>query len=308
MRTVSRRLVLAAPLALAACGGRPGGAVLKVGSQKGGTKALMQASDALRGAPYALQWSDFPAAQPLLEAIGSGAVDVGVAGDAPMLFAYQSGSPIHVIGAQRVEPRPREALAIVVPKASPARTLADLRGKRVATTRGSVGHYLALRALAAAGLPFDAVTFTWLTPGDARAAFDSGSVDAWAIWVPYLTTALADGARVLVDANAFAASYGFDIASEQALRDRRALLVDFERRQATAMAWVARHPDAYAQRFAAETGLPIAIARIVAAKTLRRPVPVDRRVIGDLDTVLATFRKAGETQGTRPIARAFATL
>jgi ABC-type amino acid transport substrate-binding protein len=83
---------------LAARGGssRP---VLAVGSQRGGTKALMLASGALDGAPYRVEWSEFPAAQNLLEAIGAGAVDLGMASDAPFQFAYQNGQPIKAVAA-----------------------------------------------------------------------------------------------------------------------------------------------------------------------------------------------------------------
>ncbi|MGO7909938.1 ABC transporter substrate-binding protein, partial [Rhizobium leguminosarum] len=68
--------------------------VLKVGSQRGGTKAILIASGALEGAPYKIEWSEFAAAQPLLEAVGAQAVDLGEAGDAPFLFAYAGGSKI----------------------------------------------------------------------------------------------------------------------------------------------------------------------------------------------------------------------
>ncbi len=96
---VSRRqsLALLSSLALAACSRADAAPVLKVGSQKAGTKALIVSSGVLADAPYQVEWSEFPAAQPLLEAVGSGAIDVGLAGDAPFQFAYQNGSPIKAI-------------------------------------------------------------------------------------------------------------------------------------------------------------------------------------------------------------------
>lgn len=187
MLNLSRRQAwssLAAVALLPGCRRASAADTLRVGSQKGGTKALMLASDALDGIDYKVEWAEFPAAQNLLEAVGNGAIDVGVAGDAPFLFAYQSGLPIKAVSAQRVDPRPAEAVAILVPRGSSAKSIADLRGKKIATTRGSIGYYLTLRALAAAGLPRNAVTFAWLSPGDTRAAFASGTVDAWATWVP----------------------------------------------------------------------------------------------------------------------------
>jgi sulfonate transport system substrate-binding protein len=75
---------VAALLALAACGAKDTREVLHVGSQRGGTKAVMLASHALDGAPYTVDWSEFPAAQHLLEAIAGGSVDLGLVGDAPL--------------------------------------------------------------------------------------------------------------------------------------------------------------------------------------------------------------------------------
>lgn len=58
---------------------------------------MMIASGLLTDARYRVEWSEFRAAQPLLEAVGSGAADLGLAADAPFLFAYESGSPIKAI-------------------------------------------------------------------------------------------------------------------------------------------------------------------------------------------------------------------
>jgi sulfonate transport system substrate-binding protein len=109
--SLSRRLAAGlAVLALAACQARPSpdAAVLKIASQKGGTKSLMLASGALNGAPYRVEWSEFPSAQALLEALSAGAVDAGAVGDAPFVFAYAAGSPIKAVSATRaagVQPR-----------------------------------------------------------------------------------------------------------------------------------------------------------------------------------------------------------
>src|SRR4051812_41581504 len=102
-------VVLLAVLAVAAVGapktpGPNGGeVVLRVGSQKGGTKSLMLAAGVLEGAPYRIQWAEFPAAQNLLEALGAGAVDLGQVGDAPFLFAYASGSKIKAVQLLQAE-------------------------------------------------------------------------------------------------------------------------------------------------------------------------------------------------------------
>ncbi|WP_157218873.1 ABC transporter substrate-binding protein [Flavisphingomonas formosensis] len=298
-------------LALGACG-RGGtssddAGVLHVGSQRGGTKALMLASGALDGAPYRIEWSEFPAAQHLLEAIGGGAVDVGLTGDAPFMFAYQSGSPVKAVGAQEAPERPAGALAIVVPAGSPVRTLADLKGKTIATTRGSVGHYLVVRALAAAHLPLDYVKLSFLAPGDAKAAFSSGSIDAWSIWVPYLSAATLEHARTIVDGRGLVRGIGFDVANDSAAAAKREILADFLKREAKALDWAATHKDAYGDLLAKETGLPQAIARDYAEKNQRLRVPIDAALIAEQRQVLEDFTAAGAVAGKRDLNAAFDT-
>ncbi|MEE4452761.1 ABC transporter substrate-binding protein [Novosphingobium resinovorum] len=298
---------LGTTFALAACG-RGGGAdtgLLRVGSQKGGTKALMLASGALDGAPYKIEWSEFPAAQNLLEAIGSGAVDVGLAGDAPFQFAYQAGSPIKAIGAQTTQQRMPGAIAVVVPGASPIRDAAGLRGKRVATTRGSVGHYLLLRALLSAKLGLDDVKVTFLSPSDARAALQTGAVDAWSTWQPYVASAQAEGDRIAIDGRTLTQGYGFDVAWEGAIKDKQPLLADFLKREAKGLEWASAHPDDFAKVLAQETGLPQPIALEFVKTNARIAVPIDQTLIGRQQVVLDTFRQFGEVKGDRPLADAF---
>jgi sulfonate transport system substrate-binding protein len=297
--------LFASTLALSACGAVDKRPLLKVGSQRGGTKALMLSSGALTGAGFAVEWSEFPSAQTLLEAIGSGAVDVGLTGDAPFLFAFESGSPIKAVSAQIAQPRQREAVALVVPTHSAARSIADMKGKRVATTRGSIGHYLVLRALDDAHLPLDYVQFTWLSPGDTKAAFASGSVDAWATWVPYLTGAIADGARIIADGYDLIHGYGFEVANEQAIKNKPVLLADFLDREAKALTWADGHKDDFAAVLAKETGLPFDIAKAMVLKNGRRAVPINEQVISDQQVVLDTFRKSREINPLRPLSQAF---
>ncbi|TCM14194.1 sulfonate transport system substrate-binding protein [Novosphingobium sp. PhB165] len=298
---------LATTFALAACG-RGAGAhadVLRVGSQKGGTKALMLASGALDGAPYKVEWSEFPAAQNLLEALGSSAVDLGLVGDAPFQFAYQAGSPIKAVGAQRTQGRIDGALSILVPAGSPVHDGNGLKGRRIATTRGSVGHYLVLRSMIASGFRPEDVKIVFLSPSDSRAALQSGAVDAWSTWMPYVAAAQAEGDRIVVDGRDFVQGYGFEIAPESAIANKREQLADFLRREGKALEWAKGHIDDYSAVLAKETGLPLGIARETATKNIRLRVPIDDRVVADQKIVLDTFRRFGEVKSVRPLDSAF---
>ncbi len=182
---LGRRQLMAVPAALmlgaAAAGPATAGlaGVLRVGDQRGGAKALMQAAGVLKDLPYSIEWVLFPAAAPLLEAMNAGAIDCGGVGDAPFAFARAAGMPVKAIAATRSS---GESTAIVVPAGTPYQSFKDLKGKRIGTGKGSVGHFLVLAALERNGMTVRDVQLAFLQPADARAALASGSIDAWATW------------------------------------------------------------------------------------------------------------------------------
>jgi sulfonate transport system substrate-binding protein len=112
---------------------------LRVGDQKGGNRSLLEISGYAKDLPYKIEWSEFPAAAPILEALNAGALDVGYTGDLSFLTVYAAGAPIKAIGGTRSDARTQ---AILVRKDSPIRTAEDLKGKRLAGTRGGWGQFL----------------------------------------------------------------------------------------------------------------------------------------------------------------------
>jgi sulfonate transport system substrate-binding protein len=103
--------------------------VLRVGDQKGGNRSLLEISGFANDLPYKIEWSEFPAAAPILEALNAGALDVGYTGDLAFLSVYAAGAPIKAVGGTRSDPKTQ---AILVRKDSPIQTAADLKGKRLA--------------------------------------------------------------------------------------------------------------------------------------------------------------------------------
>ncbi|MBV9510762.1 MAG: ABC transporter substrate-binding protein [Caulobacteraceae bacterium] len=295
MRKAARLALVVAATALAACHGRQTqDLVLKIASQRGSTRAVMEAAGVLQGAPYKIEWSEFPSAQALLEALDGGAVDAGLVGDAPFMFAYASGAPIKAVQALRAD-NGGAATAIVVPAASPIRSLADLKGRRIAAGKGSIGHYLLLLALARAGLKPSDVTIVFLAPGDAKAALTAGSVDAWASWDPYVAQAvLHDHDQVLVNGRGLLHDVGFEAASDTAIAGKHAALDDFLGRLAKAWRWAADNPGAYAQVLSKQTGLPLDVAVYTVKQRGRYlAVPIDADVEADERAVMGRFHDAG---------------
>lgn len=297
---------LTAAVLLAGCGASGGGGgqpPLKVGSQRGGTKAILIASGALEGVPYKIEWSEFAAAQPLLEAVGAGAVDLGEAGDAPFLFAYASGAKIKAVQAGKSG---GSSTALLVRKDSPIRSLADLRGKKIATGRGSIGHYLLLRLLEEAGLKPTDVEVVFLNPGDAKAAFSSGAIDGWVTWGSYVALAkLHDDATILADGEGRLSGYGFEAASEAAIAGKRPQVEDFLRRLAKARRWAGENPQAFAAALSKETGLQPDVALYTVQNYRIAPTEIDNKAVTEATAVLDRFRAAGAVTSTRDPAGAF---
>lgn len=170
---------------------------LRIGDQTGNTRATLEAAGLLADVPYKIEWSVFPAAVHLHEALKADAADIGGSADAPALSAIAGGSRIKFAGAWS---NGGKGTAIIVPKGSQIQTLADLRGKTISpTTRGSIGHFITLTALKKAGLTPEDVKLAFLNPTDASAAFQAGDIDAWATWSVYIARSVGQlGARTLV--------------------------------------------------------------------------------------------------------------
>ncbi|AWN43596.1 ABC transporter substrate-binding protein [Methylobacterium durans] len=265
--------------------------VLRVGDQRGNARALMEAAGVLDGLSYRLEWSEFPAAAPLLEALNAGAIDAGGVGDAPFTFAAAAGVPVKAFLAFRNR---QDGLAILVPPDSPVRTVADLAGKRIATNRGSIGHQIVLAALEEAGLPADSVSFRFLPPADAKLALALGAVDAWSTWEPYTSAAeLAGLVRVVRDGNGITPGLSFAVASETALRTKRALLADYAQRLARARAWALNDPGPYAAAWSKLIGLPEAVPLRWFGRAAYRTVPIDAAVIADEQRIIDLYVRAG---------------
>jgi sulfonate transport system substrate-binding protein len=265
--------------------------VLKAGDQKGGLRALLEAAGSLEGLSYDIQWSEFPAAAPLAEALNAQAVDSGPIGDAPLVFALAAGTRVKAIGANRSD---AYGTAVLVRPDSPLKTAADLKGRSIATNRGSIGHYITLKAITTAGLKPEDVNLRFLAPADAKLALTQGSVDAWATWEPY--TALAETsrhARVLASGRGLLPGLSYLAATDAAIAAKRPVLQDFLQRVVRAQRWSYRNVDAFSATLARIIGIPADAAKLQFERRQQKWVPVDARVIADQQGTADFYHQVG---------------
>ena len=267
--------------------------VLRVGDQKGNARAVLEAAGALANLNYRIEWAEFPAAAPLLEAAGAGAIDAGTVGDAPFTFAAAAGSPLKAIEATRSSP---EGLALIVAKDSPVHRFKDLVGKRIATGKGSIGHQLVLAQLEANGLNASDVQLVFLLPSDAAVALKTGAVDAWSTWDPYISQLeVTQGVRIVADGVGVTSGLSFFFARDDALAnpDKRAALQDLVARLARARRWGAGHLDDYARSWSATVGLSPEVGLKYYARAKIRATPVDEGVVADEQKTIDLYVRNG---------------
>lgn len=257
--------------------------VLHVGDQNYyNVRASVEASGVLEGAPYTVDWKHFQAAAPLAEALNTGALDLGFLGDSGFLFLAAKQAPVKLIGVSRQNP---DTIALLVPKDSPVKTIADLKGKKVAYWPGAWSQQLTLRALEQAKLPEDYVDFIKLMPIDAAAALPQGSIDAFPVWEPYISQQiLFSGARPILTAKNLMPGLSAIAASTPSIDSKREAIADFLGRLKKARAWVDNHTDEYADLWAKKANLDQDVSRHWLRQAHMTVGPVDQQAAADLQS------------------------
>ncbi|QWA09166.1 sulfonate ABC transporter substrate-binding protein [Sodalis ligni] len=231
---------------------------LNIGFQKANILALLKArgtlDEALKKQGIATHWTEFTAGPQMLEGLNVGSIDLAATGDAPPAFAQAAKADLIYLAHNIPNPKTE---AILLPKDSAVRSVADLKGKRVALNKGSDVNYLLVEALKKAGLAYSDITPVYLTPSDARAAFQRGSVDAWVIWDPFYAEVETNaGARRLQDAEGIVPHYTFYLASRRFAEDHPDIAKLVVEQLAQLSTWANDHHDEVAQTLSKSTGLP----------------------------------------------------
>jgi sulfonate transport system substrate-binding protein len=189
--------------------------------------------------------------------LASGSVDFSPPAGSSALLGRTNGIPLKVV---YVYQRPNW-IQLVVKKDSAIRTLADLKGKKIAVTRGSDAYFFLVRALGEAGLKTSDVQIVNLAHQDGHVAWNRGNVDAWSALDPFLAQAeLHENARVLYQ-NPDLLAYGTISVTEDFLdrypRYVQRVLKQFDR----ARLWVIAHPNETAKILADDAHVDLDVAK-----------------------------------------------
>ena len=264
---------------------------VRIGYQKYGTLNVLKAegsfekSLAARG--VSVTWILFPAGPQLLEALNAGSIDFGNTGEAPPVFAQAAGVNLVYFGNQPPFPKGE---GVLVKKDSPIQNVSGLKGKRIALNKGSNVHFFLAKLLEKNGLKMGEITPVYLTPADAWAALDGGSIDAWVVWDPFMTAAIdRSGARVLQDAEGLAANREFFLADRRFAQAHQDILLAVRDAVNRCGTWVTTKPDEVVHYLAPQLGM----SEEVVTKVIRAQPwgfqPISDQVVSDQQTIGDTF-------------------
>jgi sulfonate transport system substrate-binding protein len=226
-----------------------------------------------------VEWTQSLGSNKALELLNSKSIDFGSTAGAAALIGKANGNPIKAI---YVYSRP-EWTALVVRKDSPITKVEDLKGKKVAVTRGTDPHIFLLRALHEAGLTEKDIQMVVLQHADGRIALEKGDVDAWAGLDPMMAqTELQTGARLFYR-NVNFNSYGvLDVREEFAKQYPGyvgRVLAAYEK----ARLWAIQNPEDFRKLFATGAKLDDAVVTKVLGRT-----DLSNPVIGDAQKQVIT--------------------
>lgn len=288
--------LFAGALALSAVSGAPGASAaetIRIGYQRSSTLVTLLKGDqelekALEGEGVSVSWHEFTSGLPLLEALNVGNVDFSAdVADTVPVFAQAAGAKLAYVAEEAPSPT---AQAILVPEKSEISSVAQLKGKKVAVTKGAGSHYLLLAALAKAGLSIKDVTPAYLTPADGRAAFATGAVDAYVTWDPFLASAQVQaGGRVLADGTDLAQYKRYYLTTEAyAKAHGRTLDIIFARLKAKGD-WVKASPKQAAEQLAALWKIEAAIVETGNNRRSYRVGSVTREGLAEQQKIADAF-------------------
>ncbi|MGW4462717.1 aliphatic sulfonate ABC transporter substrate-binding protein [Micromonospora sp. NBC_01796] len=206
------------------------------------------------------------------ENLRAAVIDIGSTAGVAALVARANGSPIKTV---EVFSQPEWA-AIVVAKNSPIASVAQLKGRKIAATKGTDPYFFLLQALDQAGLKPSDVTVVNLQHADGKTALERGDVDAWAGLDPHMAQSQVDAGSKLIYRNLDFNTYGVLNAREDFIAAHPELVQAVVNAYERARAWLTEHPDQAVELLARESKVSAEVARVVLAERTRLavdPVP-----------------------------------
>lgn len=249
-------------------------------------------AERLKPLGYRVEWPEFAAGPQQLEALNAGALDIASTAESPPVFSQAADAPLVYLAANSSD---GQSVSLLVPKNSPIQSVKDLKGKKVAFQKASIGHYLILRALEREGLKLSDIESVYLPPPDANVAFSQGRVDAWFIWEPFVTRNVQNNTgRVLTDGgNGLRDTNNFISTNRKFYEENRKVIKVFLEEVQKAQNWAKNNPKEISQLLSATTQLDPPTLEIMHKKYDFTLIPITEVIINKQQEVADKWYRLG---------------
>lgn len=264
---------------------------IRIGYQKNGplliVKELGTLEKRLKDLGLKVEWYEFQAGPALQEALNTGSIDFGRSGDSPPIFAQASGSDLKYVAAGKSK---FQGSGILVKEDSAIQSIEDLKGKKIGFAKGSSSHYLLVKALQKAGLAYSDIEPAYLSPGDARIAFEQGDIDAWVVWDPFTadTENTAD-ARLLVNGEGLTSDRDYFLSSPELLEQHEETVNIMIEEIQKACEWANTHPEELTKMLSGVLGIEESSMRIAVERREYGVEEIDEAIIKEQQSIADTF-------------------
>jgi sulfonate transport system substrate-binding protein len=284
------------------------GVTITFGDQLKEYQTIFTATNALQGASYKVDWTDFVGGPPVIAAETGGSVDLGDMAETPTIFAQSAGDPVKVVATTQGANPKVSPYDIVVPASSPIKTAAQLKGQTVAVQEGTVEQYFLVQYLAKNHIPYTAVHLSNLPVTSASTAVTNGQVSAAVISQPLTALDVTTGkVRVLATGAGYLQVLGYLTASNSALANpqKAAALQDFIKRFYKASAILRKDPLLAAETYVKTYGVTLPVAKAAVASVQAVGTPITPAIISYQQTEANTFQKLGLIPSTLNVKSIF---
>ncbi|AIQ56971.1 aliphatic sulfonate ABC transporter substrate-binding protein [Paenibacillus borealis] len=251
-----------------------------------------------------VEFSEFQSGPPMVEAMASNHLDFAGMGNLPPIAAQAAGIDFTII-SQTLSGK--NNVALLVPNNSTIQTVADLKGKKVAVTKGSNAFNFLYQLLEKEGLKDSDLQIIQLQPDETQAAFDAGKVDAWSVWDPSITLNTMTGkARIIADGeSAGLLSPSFQLVRSEFADKYPELIVAYLKVIEKAIHWQSENNEEALKRYADENKIPVELMKGFLDRSTYINVPVSPETISQQQATADFQYKLGTIRNEVEVSKVF---
>ncbi len=237
-----------------------------------------------------VELKQFASGPPIIEAFAAGEVDFGLVGDQPAIQGKANNLPIKIIGTYGST---EKGNALIATKESGIKSLADIKGKKIGYTVGSVGHQLLLKFLEAEELTTEDAELVNLSPGDIYTSLESKAIDAAVTWEPYITNSVSTGvADIIQDGTGYKYNVNVIIGDESFIEKYPEVAARLLKVLNEAKDWANENEEESLQILAKASGLDASVFAASFEK-FDRSVFLDQKKIDSIKETAAYLKEQG---------------